>query len=66
MAEWILFTGDPRGCRCEACQRFLSPPDVIYVWRTRKYHDGCLLDVLTAVAPPDPIYYSPPGSNWVP
>lgn len=66
MAEYSLFTGDPRGRKCSGCQRFLMHTEIIYDWRGRLYHLGCLLDILTALAPPDPVCYSPPGDNWAP
>jgi len=66
MASYSLFTGDPRNRRCNGCQQPLRCTEIIYEWRGRLYSLGCLLDVLTAIAPSDPIYYSPPGSNWAP
>jgi hypothetical protein len=64
MAHYILFVGDPRGRKCAACERSLLHTEIIYDWRDRLYHLGCWLDVLTAIAPSDPIYYSPPGTDW--
>jgi len=64
MAAYSLFVGDPRGRKCHACQKYLMPTEIIYEWRDRLYQHGCLLDVLTAIAPPDPVYYQPPGADW--
>lgn len=64
MADYTLFVGDPRGRRCDGCQKPLLHTEIIYEWRGRFYALGCFLDILTALAPPDPIYYSPPGADW--
>ena len=66
MAAYSLFVGDSRGRRCEGCQQRLFHTEIIYEWRGRLYSLSCLLDVLTAIAPSDPVYYSPPGDNWSP
>lgn len=66
MSDYQLFTGDPRGRKCEGCQKRLMHTEIIYEWRGRLYALGCLLDLLTSVAPADPYVYSPPGDNWAP
>lgn len=63
MSDWKLVTGEVTG-KCAGCQKRLSPWDIVYEWRARRYHDGCLLDLLTSVAPADPYVYSPPGADW--
>jgi hypothetical protein len=64
VAAYSLFVGDPRGRRCSGCDKPLFHTEIIYEWRSRLYHLGCLLDVLTAIAPPDPVCYQPPGADW--
>jgi len=64
MSAYLLFVGDPRGRRCEACQKPLLHTDIIYEWRGRLYSLSCFLDLLTAIAPSDPYAYSPPGADW--
>ena len=64
MADYALFTGDPRGRRCAACQKLLSCTEIIYEWRGRLYTLGCFLDILTAVAPADPYFNPVPGADW--
>ena len=38
--------------------------EIIYEWRNRLYSLGCLLDVLTAMAPSDPYFHVMPGADW--
>lgn len=64
MASYRLYDGDPRGKRCNGCQEPLRSTEIIYEWRGRLYALGCFLDVLTAIAPPDAVYYTPPGTDW--
>lgn len=63
MSDWKLVTGPVSG-KCAGCQERLSPFGIIYEWRGRRYHDSCLLDLLTAVAPADPYIASVPGADW--
>lgn len=66
MADYKLYTGDVRGMKCHVCQEYLRSTEIIYEWRGRRYQLGCFLDVLTAMAPPDPYSYSAPGTDWSP
>lgn len=63
MADWALVTVPVVG-KCAGCHERLSPFAIIYEWRSRRYHDHCLLDLLTAVAPADPYIASVPGTDW--
>ena len=63
MSDWKLVTEAVAG-KCPQCLQYLRHPDVVIEWRTRRYHQGCLFDLLTAIAPPDPYAYSPPGADW--
>jgi hypothetical protein len=63
MADYSLFVGDPRGKKCAGCQTLLFNTEIIYDWRGRLYTLGCFLDILTDIAPPDPVSYVP-GADW--
>lgn len=60
MANWKLVTGEVSG-KCPQCNQYLRHSDTVFEWRGGKYHEGCLLDLLTAIAP---AYYSSPGTDW--
>ena len=62
MADWKLVT-EPVAGKCPKCSDFIRHCDILISWRNRTFHLGCLLDILTEMAPaPNP--YSLPGADW--
>lgn len=57
MADWTWFAGEPKGS-CPHCPEPLRRADILVEWRTRIYHVGCLLTLLTALAPADPYFHA--------
>lgn len=56
MAEWSWFAGEPKG-NCPVCHEPLRQGDMLVAWREHVYCVGCLIDMLTTLAPkPMPIY----------
>lgn len=62
MSEWTWTTGEVKG-KCGGCDKILWRSEILVTWREQTYHVGCLLEILTALAPkPNP--YLIPGANW--
>jgi hypothetical protein len=51
VADWKWFAGQPSG-RSPHCSQPLFRADILVEWRNSVYHVHCLLDRLTALAPP--------------
>lgn len=58
MADWKWFAGEPRGL-CPYCPEPLRRGDILVEWRGRVFHVHCLLNLLTALAPPNHVPLSP-------
>lgn len=50
MPDWQWTTGDVRG-KCAGCDKILWRSEILVTWREKVYHVGCVLDILTALAP---------------
>lgn len=64
-SDWKWFAGEPKG-HCPHCSEPLRRPDMLVEWRARVYHVGCIITLLTALAPADPYFHPTPGTDWAP